>query len=85
MQLSSSLLIGALVIGVLLLGGLGASLALRAGGIRPTSGAPGMMGPGGQPTQGPSMMGTPGQGGMMGGSQPSPCPTGAPAWVAPRW
>ena len=70
MHLSRPLLIGALVIGVLLLGGLGGILAWGAGRVGTPSGAPGVMGPG--------MMGTPGQGGMMGGSQPSPWPTGAP-------
>jgi plastocyanin len=71
MHRSHALLVGLVLIGVLLFGGLGATLAWGAPGwMRTTSGTPGVMGPG--------MMGTPGQGGMMGGNQPSPWPTGAP-------
>jgi plastocyanin len=71
MHLSKALLLGIVLAGVLLLGGLGATLAWGAPGwMRPASGTSGRMGPG--------MMGTPGQGGMMGGAQPSPWPTGAP-------
>lgn len=71
MQLSRPFLVGLILIGVLLLGGLGAPVAsLAAGGRHPASGTSGGRGPG--------MMGPPGQGGMMGGTHPSPWPTHAP-------
>lgn len=71
MHRSLALLLGVVLTGVLLLGGLGVALAWGTPGwLRSTSGTSGNMGPG--------MMGLPGQGGMMGGTQPSPRPTSAP-------
>lgn len=77
MHLSKALLVGLVLIGVLLLGGLGATLAsLATGGMHPTSGTSGVMGSG--------MIGTPGQGGMMGATNPVRGPLAHRAWVALR-
>lgn len=78
MRRSAYLLVGVMLIGVLLVVGLGAALAWGTPGVQATSGASGTTSSQSQATCDPGMMGSPGQGGMMGGSQPCPMPSGTP-------
>lgn len=79
MRLSRSVLVGVALIGILLLVGLGATVAWGSPGwLSSPLGTPGMMGPPSHPTCEPGHLGT------MGGNQPCPWPSGTPGMGHPQ-